>query len=142
MCSSKSFGAHIFLFSQTPQPASLFQQKLKEISSYIGHANAEIFPKQTQLTKDLERGGYRPGQFINLPYFNKTERRALNIDGTEFTFEQFIPLVESNLVDPDQLNIITEKVQETGRVGKMKNEGNESYVQSLEKSTRKWDVEK
>ena len=62
------------------------------------------------LTKDLERGGYRPGQFINLPYFNKTERRALNIDGTEFTFEQFIPLVESNLVDPDQLNIITESI--------------------------------
>ena len=68
----------------------------------------EIFPKQTQLTRDLERGGLRPGQFINLPYFNKTERRALNVDGTEFTFEQFIPLVESNLVHPDELNKITE----------------------------------
>ena len=54
--------------------------------------------------------GYRPGQFINLPYFNKTERRALNIDGTEFSFEQFIPLVESNLVDPDELNKITEGI--------------------------------
>ena len=73
-------------------------------------SDTEIFPKQTQLTKDLERGGYRPGQFINLPYFNKTERRALNTDGTEFTFEQFIPLVESNLVDPDQLNAITDGI--------------------------------
>ena len=73
-------------------------------------SDTEIFPKQTQLTKDLERGGYRPGQFINLPYFNKSERRALNIDGTEFTFEQFIPLVESNLVDPDQLTKITDGI--------------------------------
>ena len=30
MCSSKSFGAHLFLFSKQPQAASLFQQKLKE----------------------------------------------------------------------------------------------------------------
>ena len=75
-------------------------------------ADTEIFPKQTQLTRDLERGGLRPGQFINLPYFNKTERRALNIDGTEFTFEQFIPLVESNLVDPDELNKITEGIDQ------------------------------
>ena len=58
----------------------------------------------------MKEGELRPGQFINLPYFNKTERRALNIDGTEFTFEQFIPLVESNLVDPDQLNAITEGI--------------------------------
>ena len=70
----------------------------------------EIFPKQTQLTPDLESGGVRPGQFVNLPYFNKTERRALNTDGTEFTFEQFIPLVESNLVNPDQLNAITDGI--------------------------------
>ena len=70
----------------------------------------EIFPKQTQLTRDLERGGLRPGQFVNLPYFNKAERRALNTDGTEFTFEQFIPLVESNLVHPDELNKITEGI--------------------------------
>ena len=46
-------------------------------------ADTEIFPKQTQLTRDLERGGLRPGQFINLPYFNKTDRRALNIDGSQ-----------------------------------------------------------
>ena len=72
--------------------------------------DTEIFPKQTQLTRDLERGGLRPGQFINLPYFNKVERRALNIDGTEFTFDQFIPLVESNLVDPEDLNKITDSI--------------------------------
>ena len=49
MCSSKSFGAHIFLFSKKPQSAAIFQQKLREIASYLGHAKAEIFPKQTQL---------------------------------------------------------------------------------------------
>ena len=72
----------------------------------------EIFPKQTQLTPDLDSGGVRPGQFINLPYFNKTERRALNTDGTEFTFEQFLLLVETNLVQPDDLNKITGGIEQ------------------------------
>jgi hypothetical protein len=72
--------------------------------------DTEIFPKQTQLTKDTETGELRPGQFINLPYYKKTERRALNIDGTPFTFEHFILLVEANLVHPDELNKITEGI--------------------------------
>ena len=46
--------------------------------------DTEIFPKQTQLTKDSETGQLRPGQFINLPYFGE-ERKALNVDGTLFT---------------------------------------------------------
>ena len=44
--------------------------------------DCEIFPKQTELTKDTGTGELRPGQFINLPYYKRTERRALNIDGT------------------------------------------------------------
>ena len=58
MCSSKSFGAHIFLFSQSPQSANLFQQKLKEISSYLGYAKAEVFPKQTQLANEKDTGSW------------------------------------------------------------------------------------
>ena len=57
----------------------------------------EIFPKQTHLPKDSETGKLRPGQFINLPYYKKTERKAINPqDGTYFTFEQFIEVVEQN----------------------------------------------
>ena len=59
--------------------------------------DTEIFPKQTQLTKDSETGQLRPGQFINLPYFGE-ERKALNVDGTPFTLEQFMKVISANLV--------------------------------------------
>ena len=95
---SKSKGLHLYIFMRKFVDAAILKSFLSNLLPLFKlKSDTEIFPKQTQLTKDLERGGYRPGQFINLPYFNKTERRALNTDGTEFTFEQFIPLVESNL---------------------------------------------
>ena len=45
--------------------------------------NIEIYPKQTELGKDAE-GNWNMGQYINLPYYNKTERVAFNLDGTTF----------------------------------------------------------
>ena len=108
---SKSKGLHLYIFMRKFVDAAILKSFLSNLLPLFKlKSDTEIFPKQTQLTKDLETGGYRPGQFINLPYFNKAERRALNIDGTEFTFEQFIPLVESNLVDPDQLTAITDSI--------------------------------
>ena len=108
---SKSKGLHLYIFMRKFIDAAILKSFLSNLLPLFKlKPDTEIFPKQTQLTRDLERGGLRPGQFINLPYFNKTERRALNIDGTEFTFEHFIPLVESKLVDPDDLNKITEGI--------------------------------
>ena len=95
---SKSGSIHLYVFMEKFVDAATLKSFLSNLLPLFNlKADTEIFPKQTQLTRDLERGGLRPGQFINLPYFNRTDRRALNIDGTEFTFEQFIPLVESNL---------------------------------------------
>ena len=94
---SKSKGIHLYIFMKRFVNASALKSFLSNLLPLFRlKPDTEIFPKQTQLTKDLERETLRPGQFINLPYFNKTERRALNIDGTEFTYEQIIPLVESN----------------------------------------------
>ena len=108
---SKSGSIHLYIFMKKFVEAAALKSFLSNLLPLFKlKSDTEIFPKQTQLTRDLERGGLRPGQFINLPYFNKTERRALNTDGTEFTFEQFILLVESNLVDPDQLNTITDGI--------------------------------
>ena len=39
-------------------------------------SDCEIFPKQTQLTKDNETGQLSPGQFINLPYYGGNQRQA------------------------------------------------------------------
>jgi len=52
-------------------------------------ASTEIFPKQTQLGMGSD-GKFINGNFINLPYYNRNERVGLNLDGTEFTLEQFI----------------------------------------------------
>ena len=108
---SKSGGLHLFIFMNEFISATLLVSFLSNLLPLFElKPDTEIFPKQTQLTKDTETGELRPGQFINLPYYKKTERQALNLDGTPFTFEQFIPLVESNLVDPDQLNAITDGI--------------------------------
>ena len=110
---SKSGAIHLYIFMKKFIDAALLKSFLSNLLPLFKlKPETEIFPKQTQLTPDLDSGGVRPGQFINLPYFNKTERRALNTDGTEFTFEQFIALVESNLVDPDELNKITEGIDQ------------------------------
>ena len=73
--------------------------------------DCEIFPKQTQLTKDPETGILKPGQFINLPYFEGTKRKALNIDGTFFTLEQFIKVAEANLTTAEDLKSITDDME-------------------------------
>ena len=108
---SKSGGLHLFIFMKGFISATLLVSFLSNLLPLFKlKPDTEIFPKQTQLTKDTETGELRPGQFINLPYYKKTERRALNIDGTPFTFEHFILLVEANLVHPDELNKITEGI--------------------------------
>ena len=107
---SKSGGLHLCLFMDSFMSA-------KEIVSFLINLlplfklkpNNEIFPKQTQLTRDEETGKLKPGQFINLPYYG-SERRALNVDGTPFTFEKFLDLIDANLVSKDQLVTITQNI--------------------------------
>jgi len=108
---SKSGGLHLFIFMKDFISAPLLVSFLSNLLPLfkLKHDN-EIFPKQTKLTKDTETGELRPGQFINLPYYNRTKRQALNVDGTPFTFEQFIKLAEANLVEADNLDKITEGI--------------------------------
>ena len=93
MCASKSFGAHLFLFSKQPQPASLFQQKLKEIASYLGHAKAEVFPKQIKLTNEQDTGSW-----LNLPYHGET-RYAFLDNGDGASLEEFFDLYDKYVCD-------------------------------------------
>ena len=68
---SKSGGLHLFLFMNTLQilNCKIFFTNL--LSLFGLKQDTEIFPKQTQLTKDNETGQLRPGQFINLPYLER-----------------------------------------------------------------------
>jgi len=108
---SKSCGLHLFIFMKEFISATLLVSFLSNLLPLFKlKPDTEIFPKQTQLTKDDETGELRPGQFINLPYYKRTERPALNVDGTPFTFEQFIKVVEANLVEVKNLDAITEGI--------------------------------
>ena len=93
MCASKSFGAHLFLFSKKPQPASLFQQKLKEIASYIGYANTEVFPKQIKLASEKDAGSW-----LNLPYHGET-RYAFLDNGEGASLDEFFELYDKYACD-------------------------------------------
>jgi len=109
---SKSGGLHLYLFMTDFILATVIVSFLSNLLSLFKlKSSNEIFPKQTQLTKDPESGKVNVGQFINLPYFKKTERLAINTDGTTFTFEQFLQVAEANLVNIEDLKNITINIE-------------------------------
>ena len=115
---SKSGGLHLFIFMDKFVSAALIKSFLSNLLPIFKlKPDCEIFPKQTQLTKDNETGKLNKGNFINLPYFKKSERVAINIDGTPFTFEQFIKVVENNTVNEKDLKIITESIEQQDMEG-------------------------
>ena len=107
---SKSGGLHLWIFINEFMSA-------KDIVSFLTNLlplfklkpNTEIFPKQTELTRDESTGKIGPGQFINLPYYGG-ERKGLNVVGTSFTLENFLQLIEANTVSKDDLQQITEGI--------------------------------
>ena len=107
---SKSGGLHLWIFIDEFMSA-------KDIVSFLTNLlplfklkpNTEIFPKQTELTRDESTGKIGPGQFINLPYYGG-ERKGLNVDGTSFTLENFLQLIEANTVSKNDLQQITEGI--------------------------------
>ena len=107
---SKSGGLHLWIFINEFMSA-------KDIVSFLTNLlplfklkpNTEIFPKQTELTKDESTGKIGPGQFINLPYYGE-ERKALNVDGTSFTLNNFLQLIEANTVSKQDLQQITDGI--------------------------------
>ena len=65
-CRSKSGGAHLYLFLEEYEQASVVREYLLEMAVALGHSGCEIFPKQDTILS--ERGDV--GNFINLPYFD------------------------------------------------------------------------
>ena len=108
---SKSGGLHLYVFTSDFIPAKIIRSFLTNLIPIFNlKPETEVFPKQTELVKDSETGEMNKGNFINLPYFKKTERRALNYDGTEFTFEQFIKVVEENFITAERIKEIDDKI--------------------------------
>jgi len=104
---SKSGGAHVYCFTKDFIPASLMRQKLQMMASALGHAKAEIFPKQSTIKAD--RGDI--GNFLNMPYHggDRTVRYAIGDDGQSLTIENFIKEYDKYAQDEDQLKLLLVK---------------------------------
>jgi hypothetical protein len=115
VCRSKSGGAHVYCFTQTPVSAGYMQEKLKQMAAFLGHSkNAdgraiEIFPKQSQVI--AERGDI--GGWINMPYldYKNTNRYAINCDGKILSAKDFLVLAFNTRATLEQLDAI--KIDDT-----------------------------
>ncbi len=101
---SKSGGLHLYIHTKEKVKASFLRNFLDKLLYTLElNPTTEIYPKQPELGTGPD-GSYTNGNFINLPYYNKNERVALNLDGTEFTFDQYIKVVDANLKTEKELN--------------------------------------
>lgn len=114
---SKSGGFHLYLHTKEPVSAVFARQFLKSLLFTLGlQANTEIYPKQTNVESSV-------GNFINIPYFKKSERIAINPhDGSEFTFEQYISVIEANQKTEKELKEFMNNLTSKELVG-----GNEEF---------------
>ena len=77
---SKSGGLHCYLFLEEPIPTIDLIDALKSFLLPLGlDPDTEIFPKQKELKED-DKGEIKPGNFINLPYYNNGETNRYAVD--------------------------------------------------------------
>jgi hypothetical protein len=107
---SKSNGAHLWVFFNTPVAGEDVIAGLKQIAARLGFGGSEVFPKQAQVL--WERGDQ--GNWINMPYFGNT-RVGVSIKGTDISIRNFLDLAESSRVDLAQFkSLIKSKVNGNG----------------------------
>jgi hypothetical protein len=87
-CRSKSGGLHLYMFFKEPVAAGTLRDRLATIAAYLGHAKAEVFPKQKEVI--AERNDF--GNWINMPYFDAevTDRYAYGQGAERLSLEQFL----------------------------------------------------
>ena len=104
---SKSGGLHLYLFTKEFVKAKVIRDFLEQVLFLFKlPITTEIFPKQTKLGSDTN-GNKVNGNFINFPYFNKSERVALDPSGKEMPLDLFLKVVEINKADIEKLENIS-----------------------------------
>ena len=107
---SKSGGLHLYVFTKKFVKAKTIKDFLEEVLFLFKlPINTEIFPKQTKLGDDTD-GNKLNGNFINLPYFGKTERVAIDPSGKEIPFAIFLNCIELNKQTAEQLKNISDNI--------------------------------
>src|SRR5210317_630177 len=114
---SKSGGLHLYLFTKELVRAKVIKDFLEDVLFLFKlPINTEIFPKKTKLGSDT-KGNKVNGNFINLPYFGKKERVALDPSGKEIPFDVFLQCVELNKVDSNQIKKLSDNLIQKALTG-------------------------
>ncbi len=103
---SKSGGLHCYVFLKEPIPTIDLIEALKAFLLPLGlKPTTEVFPKQKELQKD-DKGDIKPGNFINLPYYNngQSNRYAIDKNNSKLSVEQFIKFANESKVDKETLD--------------------------------------
>ena len=111
---SKSGGLHCYVFLKEPIPTIDLIEALKAFLLPLElKPTTEVFPKQKELQKD-DKGDIKPGNFINLPYYNNgnSNRYAIDKNNSKLSIEEFIKFANESKVDNTKL---TELVEEAHR---------------------------
>lgn len=107
---SKSNGLHLYVFTKDFVKAKQIKDFLEQVLFLFKlPITTEIFPKQTKLGTNTDDQKIN-GNFINLPYFNKNERVALDPSGAEMSLELFLNCIEINKQTPEQLKEISDNI--------------------------------
>lgn len=86
---SKSGGLHLYCFLKEAIDAKTLVGYLQQFRSVLGlPENTEVFPKQIRLSEGV-------GNWINIPYYGQTSRKAVTADGKELSFEEFLVHAEA-----------------------------------------------
>lgn len=114
---TKSGGAHLYMFLRRPTPAAQVISKLREVAASIGHGDAEVFPKQSQVL--VEKGDL--GSWLNMPYFggDTSDRHGVKPGGMGMTVGEFIHAAEAVAVS--DVTVVTVRVRK--QPGDMMTEG-------------------
>lgn len=93
LCRTKSGGAHLYIFFETPKPAVAVRERLSDWSAVLyPKGKVEIFPKQNKLNADTSSGNW-----INVPYFGDLTY-GLDENGERLELETFLDCVERTRV--------------------------------------------
>ena len=108
---SKSGGLHCYIFLNEPVPTIDLIEALKAFLLPLGlKPTTEVFPKQKELQKD-DKGDIKPGNFINLPYYNNGEskRYAIDKNNSKLSIEQFIKFANESKINKETLDKLVEE---------------------------------
>jgi len=101
-CRSKSGGAHLFLFTTEPVPASEMRRALGILCDNLDFQGSEIFPKQST----IDDGDV--GNWLNMPYFDaeRTVRYGMQNGKPIYDVNEFLDYCEAKALTPDAISAI------------------------------------